>query len=62
VKVDGPPEEPDLPESTPLEYESSESTTEAALSGLGSPGTVALIVVLVAAGAAVAIGRRRASA
>ena len=49
------------PASTPLEYDSSESTPEAALAGLGSPGTVALIVVLFAAGAATAIGRRRSS-
>jgi hypothetical protein len=48
--------------STPLSYDESESTSQAALAGLGNPGTVALIVVLVAAGAAVAIGRRRASA
>lgn len=61
TKVDVYSGDPALPESTPLEYDESASASEAALAGLGSPGTVALLIALIAAGAAVAIGRRRAS-
>jgi outer membrane biosynthesis protein TonB len=46
-------------QSTPLSYDEGDSTSEAALAGLGSPGTAVLLVVLLAAGAAVAFGRRR---
>lgn len=61
ARADAPRVEPALPASTPLEYDSSDSATEAALAGLGSPGTVALIVILIGAGVAVAVGRRRSS-
>jgi hypothetical protein len=47
--------------SEPLAYDESDSASEAALAGLGSPGTIALLTALLAAGAAVAIARRRAA-
>jgi hypothetical protein len=62
VRVDGPPETGDVVASKPLHYEGEDSAPAAALAGLGSPGTIALLAALIAAGAAVAVGRRRAPA
>jgi hypothetical protein len=45
--------------STPLRFEQSQSAPEAALAGLGQPGTLALLGLLAAAGTAIAVGRRR---
>jgi outer membrane biosynthesis protein TonB len=45
--------------SIPLAYDEGESTSEAALAGLGRPRTAVLLAILLAAGAAVAISRRR---
>lgn len=59
VRVDGPPETGTALTSTPLSYEGEDSAPAAALAGLGSPGTIALLAALVAAGAAIAVGRRR---
>jgi len=59
VRVDGPPEQATVLTSTPLHYEGESSASGAALAGLGSPGAIALLAALIAAGAAVAVGRRR---
>jgi len=59
VRVDGPPDQAATLTSIPLEYEGEDSAPGAALAGLGSPGTIALLAALIAAGAAIAVGRRR---
>jgi hypothetical protein len=62
VRVDGPPDSGQGLASKPLHYEGEDSAAGAALAGLESPGTIALLAALIAAGAAVAVGRRRSPA
>ena len=62
VRVDGAPDSAVALTSVPLEYDGEDSAPGAALAGLDSPATIALLAALIAAGAAVAVGRRRSPA
>jgi len=62
VRADGAPDSAVALTSVPLDYDGEGSAPGAALAGLDSPGTIALLAALIAAGAAVAVGRRRSPA
>ena len=61
VQTDATAAAPEYASSEPLVYDEGDSAPQAALAGLGSPGTVALLAALLAAGATVALARRRAA-